>query len=157
MKTIGELDNRFMLLIAAPFILIVISILGIRFISFNPLLDPSEQRIEKFVHETTLLTEQQPFDISGLKAPFEIKKQIIPGSSSMPEISEERLMELKVSMIVVSEGRRMAIINGMVIREGDNIDVMKVARIEKGKVLLTYRTSEDNSRKTKWIYMEGVK
>lgn len=157
MKTVEGLDNRLMLLIAAPFILIVISILSIRFISFKPILGPSEQRLEKFVSETTLLTEQQPFDPGGLKPFFEIKKKPLPGSMQAQAVSEERFAELKVSMIVESEGRRMAVINGMVIREGDNIDVMKVARIERGKVLVTYRASEDNSRKTKWIYMEGVK
>lgn len=157
MRTMAELDNRLMLLIAAPFILIVISLLGIRFISFKALLYPSEQRIEKFTSETTLLTERQPFEVSGLKAPFEIKKQPLPGAPSLVAVSEEKLLELKVSLIVVSEGRRMAIINGMVIREGDNIDLMKVTRIEREKVLFTFRTSEDNSRKTKWIFMEGVK
>lgn len=157
MKTMGELDNRLMLMIAAPFIFILISFLGLRFIRFGPLLNSSELRLEKAVSETMVLAEQQPFEPGGFKAPFEIRKKPVPGSAPMAAVSEEKLLELQVKLIVVGEVRRMAVINGKVIREGDNIDVMKVSRIEREKVLITYRNAEDNSRKTKWIYMEGVK
>lgn len=53
-----------------------------------------------------------------------------------------------VSLIVVAPGRRFAIINGTVAREGDTVDLQRVVRIERNRVLLKSKEGE------RWLRLE---
>ena len=55
-----------------------------------------------------------------------------------------------LSLIVIIGKSRMAIIKGVVVKEGDSIDGVKIARIETDRVLLKDKT-------TQWLYMEKIK
>ncbi|GAB4416304.1 MAG: hypothetical protein OHK0032_12370 [Thermodesulfovibrionales bacterium] len=151
------MDRNMKIKIALPFLLIIISLAAVKLINFKPALTPEEIRILGFVPERMDIEERQPFEINkDIRSPIEIvKKKEFPStplSAVAPQVSEpEKPLELKISMIVVSEGRRMAIVNGLVVKEGDGISSAKVAKIEKNRILIAER------QKTRWIYMEGIK
>jgi hypothetical protein len=54
---------------------------------------------------------------------------------------------INVSLIVISGNTKMAIIQGVPVKEGDNIDDKKVLRIESDRVLLKNKTN-------KWVYVK---
>jgi hypothetical protein len=53
-----------------------------------------------------------------------------------------------VSLIVVAPGKRFAIINGTVAREGDTVDLQRVVRIERNRVLLQSKEGD------RWLKLE---
>lgn len=153
---------------AMPFLLVVLSILGVRLIDFKPSSSPDELRVAAFTPETIDLRERQPADVSGLKSPFEIVSPDAKVSPSIPlsAVAPESLkgtadigrpLELKVSVIVVTESRRMAIVSGLVVKEGDALGKMRITRIEKERILVTDLGSQDKEQGKRWIYLEGVK
>jgi hypothetical protein len=54
----------------------------------------------------------------------------------------------RLSLVLLDEGRKMAIINGRVLREGDRLETYQVARIEKNRVKLK------GGRGELWINLE---
>jgi len=62
-------------------------------------------------------------------------------------------------MIVISETRRMAIVNGFVVKEGDGIGSTRITKIERKRVLLKeFRPSlNDKREETRWVYLEEKK
>jgi hypothetical protein len=50
--------------------------------------------------------------------------------------------EQNVSFILIKGGKKIAIINNVVVREGDSINLGKVAKIEKGGVLIKNKEGE---------------
>ncbi|MBI5195353.1 MAG: hypothetical protein HZA10_03425 [Nitrospirae bacterium] len=62
-----------------------------------------------------------------------------------------------LSLIVIQDKIKMAIIKGALVKEGDRIDGMKVAKIEHDKVLLTKRGDKKGEIQEQWLYMEKIK
>lgn len=152
------IDRNMKIKIALPFLLIIISLAIVRLINFKPALTPEEMRILRFVPEKMDIEDRRPFEVDrDLGSPIEIVKKKgfppAPLSTVAPQVpaEAEKPLELKISMIVVSEGHRMAIVNGLVVKEGDGIGIARIARIEKNRILIAER------QKTRWIYMEGMK
>lgn len=154
--------------IALPFLMIIVSLLTMRFISFKTPMTPGELRMIGYVPEEIEMQERQPFIVEReLKSPFGIVKTPTVGYPSVslsalaPEVPEEIKPppELKVSLILVTEGRRMAIMNGLVVKEGDSIAGMKIEKIEKNRILLKeFRPSRiDKQEETRWVYLEEKK
>jgi len=156
--------------IALPFLFIMTSLLLPKLINFQPALTPNEMRLLKFVPEKIDIYERQPLTLSGdLKSPVEIVKAPAKGFPSIPlsavapqtpaEAKPHLEPALKVSMIVLSEGRRMAIVNGLVIKEGDSVAGMRVTKIEKNRILLkeVKPSPDDKPAETRWIYLEEKK
>lgn len=163
------MDRRMKIQMALPFLLIIVSLFTVKIISFNPTLTPGEMRMLKFVPEKIDIRERQPFTVSrDLRSPFEMAKAPPSGYPSVPLFAvapqtpaeaKPHLEALKVSMIVLSEGRRMAIVNGLVIREGDSVAGMRVTKIEKNRILLkeVKPSPDDKPAETRWIYLEEKK
>lgn len=152
------IDRYMKIKIALPFLLIIVSLAAVRWINFKPALTPDEVRILGLTPERIDIEERLPFEVNrDLGSPIEIMKKKefppMPLSAVAPRVSvePEKPLELKISMIVVLEGRRMAIVNGLVVREGDGIGSAKVTKIEKDRILIAEK------QKTRWIYMEGIK
>jgi hypothetical protein len=147
--------------IVLPFLLILISLSTMRLINFKPAITPSERQILEFIPEMLEIDERQPLIISeDLKSPIEIVKTpakgfpSIPLSALVPEMeAEEESYRLNASMIVISK-RKMAIMNGLVVKEGDSIGGMKILKIEKDRILLKDFSQKD---KVRWVYLEGIK
>ena len=62
-------------------------------------------------------------------------------------VKENGYNDTGLSLIVISGKKKMAIMNGKLVKEGDSINGMKIARIEKEKILLKNKTSQ-------WIYLK---
>ncbi|MFN3479874.1 MAG: hypothetical protein ACK415_05765 [Thermodesulfovibrionales bacterium] len=152
------IDRNTKIKIALPFLLIIISLAAVKFINFKPALTSEEMKILGFVSDRMDIEERRPFEVDrDLGSPIEIaRKKEFPStalSTVAPQVSAEaeKPLELKISMIVVSEGRRMAIVNGLVVKEGDGVGIARIAKIEKNRILMAER------QRTRWIYMEGMK
>lgn len=152
------MDRNMKIKIALPFLLIIISLAAVKLINFKPALTSSEMRILGFVPDRMDIEQRRPFEVDrDLGSPIEIagKKEFpsAPLSTVAPQVSAEaeKPLELKISMIVVSEGRRMAIVNGLVVKEGDSVGIARIAKIEKNRILIVER------QKTRWIYMEEMR
>lgn len=160
------IDRKIKIQSGLPFLAIMISLSLIKLVNFKPELTPFETRMFGLVAEKIDMREMQPFSIEGdIKSPMEIVKQqpkefpMTPLSSVAPQspAEAEKIIkpDLKVSMIVVSDSRRMAIINGMVVKEGDSVGDSRISRIEKNRILLTEHEKENKENKTRWLYLEG--
>jgi hypothetical protein len=57
--------------------------------------------------------------------------------------------DMSLSLVVVTGEEKMAIISGVLVREGDFIDDVKIERIEHNRVLLRNKT-------TKWLYPREI-
>lgn len=157
------MDRKMMIQIALPFFLIIMSLIISKFITFQPLLTTKEMGILNSVPDKINLNERQPLMLSeDLKSPMEMIKApakgfpSIPLSAIAPQTSAEveKPSEIKVSMIAVSEQKKIAIVSGIVTKEGDSISGMKVLRIEKDRILL--KDIRQNGG-TKWAYLEKIK
>lgn len=157
------MDRKMKIHIALPFFLIIASLLISKLITFQPLLTTNEMRLLSFVPEKINLNERQPLTLSeDLKSPMETVKAPAKGFPSIPlstvapqtPAEAEKPSEIKVSMIAVSEQKKIAIVSGIVTKEGDSISGMKVLRIEKDRILL--KDIRQNGG-TKWAYLEKIK
>lgn len=153
------MDNRTNLFMAAPFILIFFAFFAAGFVKFKPKLSPAELKMQKFVPEIKTLRDKPPFDAVVLNGPFEIHTKARQGVSPLKPVAADRVSGINVSMIVLNDNKlmAMAIVNGRVVREGDVIDMIKILRIEREKVLLSYHTAGDNSLQTRWVSVKGAK
>lgn len=169
------IDRRMKIQMALPFLLIIVSLFAAKIISFKPTLTPAEMRMLGFVPEKIDIRGKEPFTVSrDLKSPFEMAKAPPAGYPSVPLSAvapqtpagakphlepAKPPSELRVSMILVTEGRRMAIVNGLVIKEGDSVAGMRVTKIEKNRILLkeVKPSPDDKPAETRWIYLEEKK
>jgi len=59
----------------------------------------------------------------------------------------ENKPETNISLIVISGEKKMAVIDGRPVREGDSIGGMRIAKIESNRILLQDRSS-------RWLYLK---
>lgn len=102
----------------------------------GPLVDPDSPLLWRPVHE---LPQPEPLDLSNLqkigfpifsRAPFDLVPVAARKEASRPEF--------KLEAIVIEGPRRLALINGQIVAEGDEIEGARVLSIAKGQVLLMY-------------------
>ena len=137
--------------IALPFILIFFSIIISSFMNFMPVLSPTERELSRFSYEKLQLIDKQPLQTTKLNSPIKIpdrsQKDIlqlpISGAAFHNEIEAKR-----ISLILISDGLKMAIIDGTVVNEGDVINDYRIVKIEKDKILLKDQAGEE------WIKIE---
>jgi len=146
------MDNKTKIFIAFPLVLIIIFILIANSIPFwvdEGLLHSLKGELSE--GEMQVL-ELAPADVMKrvnreIREPLE---SFVQGSFSQmaPEaLAPDFPIKEGLSLIVVSERSRMAIIKGIVVKEGDTIEGVKVAKIEPKRVLLKNKTSH-------WLNME---
>ncbi|MEW6162906.1 MAG: hypothetical protein AB1606_06310 [Nitrospirota bacterium] len=157
------MERSKIILIVLPFLLIIVSLLTMKLINFKPALTPEEMRMAGFVPERIELPERGRITaVKDLRSPIEIVKAPpqgfppVPLSAMAPQ-NGEKPVELKVSMIVVSEGRRMAIMNGLVVNEGDSIGRIRITKIERNRILLTEHREQNAEQRIRWVYLQGIK
>ena len=89
------------------------------------------------------------FVSGGINSPIDIKQpQIVRKSASKGDtVPQKDHIEKNVSLIIISGKRKMAMIEGRLLRVGDQIDGAIIAAIEPGRVLLKSKISQ-------WVYMD---
>ena len=137
--------------IALPFILIFFSIIISSLVKFKPVLSPTELALSRFSYEKVQLIDKQPLQITKLNSPVKMpvpsQKDILQVPISGTAIYNETEAK-KVSLILIRDGLKMAIIDGTVVNEGDVINDCRIVKIEKDKILLKDQAGE------KWIKIE---
>ncbi len=156
------MNNKIKLQIILPFLLIIAVLIISRFVSFQPSFSANEMKLINFTPEKINLSERQGYAISeNFKSPIEAMKipdksfPTVPLSQIAPQKGDTTVepFEIKVSMIVINE-KRLAIVNGIVIREGDSIGSLKVLKIEKDRILLKDIHQKVGNR---WAYLGEAK
>lgn len=148
------MDKMIKAQIILPLFLIAAGLLAAKMVNFKLVLKPSEARVAGFSYEAPVLPETKSIEVSSLNSLIEImkpqKKDFPPEplSKIVPQGPEQAAS--RVSMIVLSEGRRMAVVNGIVLREGDLINKMTLSKIEKHRVLLSDPATKINT----WVNLE---
>lgn len=151
-------NRKFALIIMSPLIGALIP-LGVFFaVEFALPLTASEMEILAFTPPAVNVLQRQPRSTSGLTCPVQTAlvqpEQTAPALFADPAPQHQAAEKTaskddnKISLILIDEALRMAIIDGAVVREGDCLQKSSVARIEKDKVLLK------NARGEQWLRMD---
>ena len=147
------MDNKIKILIAFPFVFVIILFVIANYIPFKTELTETEDRILAFMPSAPAINEKQKITVSNeLKIPINFSPVLVEkiqasGGTIVPEIEHS---DSNLSLIVISGKRKMAIIRGTLVREGDIIEGMKIAKIEGERVLLKNKTE-------RWLYLEKAK
>ncbi len=152
------LDKKTGVLIALPFIAITAVLLLLPYAKFEPSLSGAERQLAAFTAGTVpAIIRREPVTASALDSPIKIpsvqnsRNKSFPGESLSQLAPPPGMTNLPlpkadvVSLIVVNNENRMAIINGQVVKEGDKIGSRVVVKIEKNRVLLKDKTE------SKWL------
>ncbi len=155
------MDRRLKILTVLPFLFVIASFIATKVVNFNSVLTAKEKQALEFVPEKIEVIERQALVVKNdMKGPIEIIKSTLSRdfpSKSLSVIAPqtardegEKIIEGIVSLIVTGGERKIAIVNGVVVKEGDSVDGMKIAKIEKDRILI-------KSNGTKWLHLEGIK
>ncbi len=143
--------NRWMkiwLLIAAPFLVMALAVGTALQWDFN---DPSGAR-EMALAAMSLERVAGPLKKIELriskKGPF--RAQVEPFMAGKGAGGKYGHEDINVGLIVISEKKSIAMVNGMVLQAGDEIKGLRVKRIEKDRVLFA-------GKKNFWKYLENRK
>lgn len=151
------MDNKTKILIIFPPVLAIILIFVATSITFKDELSEAERQTLVFTPPDFKIKRRQIIHVEK-----ELKSPIVPGVSTakgLPPSKTEVDLASQIltsqieynnnalSLIVISGKRKMAIIKGVIVKEGDSIEGMKVVKIEPQRVLLSNKT-------TQWIYIE---
>jgi type II secretory pathway component PulC len=137
--------------IALPFILIFFSIVISSLMKIKPVLSPTERELSRFSYEKLRLIDKQPLQVTKLNSPVKMpvhsQKDILRVPISGAALHNETEAK-RISLILISDGLKMAIIDGTVVNEGDVINDCRIVKIEKDKILLKDQAGEE------WIKIE---
>ena len=161
------IDRKTKILIFMPFISVIIMFIAGSFVRFKPAVSPAERQYLTFAGESTDIIEREHALVTGsVKSPLDIQSAVtgkdfpgIPldvvlskGTSPVldKEAKETEEKERKVSFILINAGKKFAIINGKVIREGDAFEGdSRVVSIEKDRVMI-----KEAGKEGKWVKMD---
>jgi len=133
-------------LIATPFLLISIAVIAAFGWDLSDSSESMERRLARMSVEKVSLPVKMVNLLALKKGPIHLKKKIFGTKKS----GEKKYGKtgLEVSLIVISDKKSLAVINGHVLSTGDYIKGLRVKRIEKERVLLA-------GKKEIWKYMES--
>ncbi len=151
------MENKVKILIVFPIILIIILILIANSIHFKGELSKTEMQTLSFTPSDVMVKQRPRIQISeDLKSPVDFNP-VSSVQGAFPPVPLGTLApqadypgKTGLSLIVISGKNRMAIIRGIVVKEGDRIDGIRIAKIEPDRVLLKNNTDE-------WLHMEKIK
>lgn len=147
-----RINNKQLLIIIAPVVITFICMIALSHIKFKPSLSPLEQTLYGFSYQKLQIIKRQAVTITTLDSPIYVED--FPLKTGYPQVPLEKVApletepEIKVSLILINGGRKIAIINGNVLKEGDVFNQNTVAKIEKNKVLIKDTKGE------RWIKVE---
>lgn len=140
------MNNKIKILLLLPPVLILLCIFIANSIPFDQSFSESESRIRDFISSDLKISDIKKTGIAGhIKGPFDFTRSIatIPND----KVSNLDYNDSSLSLTVISDNARMAIINGELVKEGDLLDGMKIQKIEPERVLI-------NNKTAKWLYLE---
>ena len=151
-----------MILISATLVMVIIIVFGLSYvIDIKPLLAPQEKRFARFSYEKVNIAERKPAALVNIKSPLEVvegRTKDFPSEALadiVPVVRDEKIKAekeknttQKLSLILIKDRAKLAIVNGAVVREGDMTKSGKVHKITKEGIILK------NSEGEKWLKIE---
>ena len=140
------MDNKTKLMLLLPLIIIALLVAVAGLVPFEKSLSETEQLLLDFTRSDLKVKNRQYTRLTRyLKGPFDFNvKQAKARDDKVIQIDYN---DKSLSLVVISDNSKMAIISGQVVKEGDSIHGMKVKKIEPGRVLI-------KNKKAKWLYLE---
>jgi hypothetical protein len=151
------------LFIAATVLMAVIIIFGLSYvIDVKPSLSSQEKRFARFSYEKVKIAERKPVELANTRSPLEamegrekdfpseVLADIAPaaGHEKNKGMEKEKNVAQKLSLILIKDHTKLAIVNGTVVREGDMTKSGKIQKITKDGIILK------NSEGEKWLKIE---
>ena len=131
-------------------ILVIILMFVAGYVPFDKDFSAAEEQILEFIPADLKIKELKKLIVSGaINSPIDFQKpQVVQKSASKDDrVPQEESIEKNVSLIIISGSRKMAMIEGRLLKEGDRIDGVMIAAIEPDRVLLKSKVSQ-------WVYIE---
>lgn len=144
-------DRTIIILAAAPFAAILLAVLIASQIEFQYKPALIEAEVKAVSVADIKIVEREPFFTKSIISPMQISRTAKKGFPETPLAAVAPLQQkaeepqVKISMILINNYRKMAIVNGIVLSEGDMIGKDKILKIEKDRVSIR------GSRGEKWI------
>ncbi len=146
-------DSKLITLLSTPFIAGAALIYIASLIEFKPELRPMEDELFRFLPvSANIVLKKEPIIVTGfLKSPVGINakkkaKNLKLKSYNASDIGRKKVIAKKLTLILINESRKMAIINDFVLSEGDTVANSLVLMIEKDRVLI----NEENTGE-RWL------
>ncbi len=144
------MDRKTEIFIVLPFVLIIIFIVAAYQIPLKGALSGFEIEMLVFTpSDLKVRVKQITHKIRDLEGYFDFESAVADGGTEDEDdlVKENGYNDTGLSLIVISGRRKMAVMNGKLVKEGDSINGMKIARIEKERILLKNKSSQ-------WIYLK---
>ena len=139
----------FLVLIPVAAVMIILTSSKAR---FAPSFSPAERKVFNFTYgRIPDISQRQPLSVSFTRNPIDLRQggaQGFPKTALAEMVPPPEPAERRVSFILVNQKKKLAIIDGKFVHEGDVIDKHRIARIEKDKVLLKGKEGE------KWLKLD---
>jgi hypothetical protein len=150
------------LLISATLVMVIIIVFGLSYIiDIRPSLLPQEKQFARFSYEKVNIVERKPAALANIKSPLEVvegRTKDFPSEALtdiVPVVRDDKIKAekekdatQKLSLILIKDHAKLAIVNGAVVREGDMTKSGKVLKITKEGIILK------NSEGEKWLRIE---
>lgn len=135
---------------AVPYALVVAALAASSLFDFETELKPDQARLYAFHAEETNVPEARRLRAGGkVNSPLRItSERPVPEKDSAT--ARHRRTRARLTMIVVSEKQRLAVVDGRVVTTGDTLDGMTIGKIEEDRVLLVGGAPV-------WMYLEEEK
>lgn len=149
-------DKIFLYLAAVPLMagLMLFWTAGARIDAF---LSPQEKRLLAFHSEPVPnLAERPVLDVKAIPCPLTVKmtsaKAVFPDTPlthlSPPPSGKAQVAEKRISMILMNKTKKLAIIDGKLVNEGERLGDSRIVSIEKNRILLR------NKKGNQWLNFE---
>lgn len=150
--------RQFIVIMMGPLVGTLVSLSAYYAVRFAPPLTSAESAYAVFSPPAVTVVQRKAQTVTGLACPLPLPPRretglraaecAVPFQEGPPVGKEGGPKQTKVSLIMINERGRMAIIDGVVVRQGDRFHKSKVARIEKDGVLLKHTEGE------KWLRIQ---
>jgi hypothetical protein len=150
-------------LMTATLLVVVIAVFGLSYIiDIKPSLSSQEKRFARFSYEKAKIVERKPATLANMRGPLEVvggRTKDFPSEvladiapvardAENRDIGKEKSTTQKLSLVLIKDNTRLAIVNGNVVREGDMTKDGKVKKITKDGIILKGGEGE------KWLKIE---
>jgi len=143
--------SRFLLFSAVPVIGLLVAFAASRSVQFNPPVTSQEQALAAVAAEPLRIDLRHAPEVHGLASPFRTSSGDKAGYPETPlaEMTPGNLPPRSLTFILMNAERKIAIINGQVVREGDRFEGSRIVRIEKTRVLVKGKGGQE------WLALQG--
>ncbi len=144
------MDRKTEIFLALPLVLIIVFVVAAYQVPLKGALSGFEIEMLTFTpSDLKVRIKQITHKIRELDGYFDFDSAVAYNAAADEDdlVKKNGYNDTGLSLIVISGKKKMAIMNGKLVKEGDSINGMKVARIEEEKILLKNKSSQ-------WIYLK---